>query len=108
MGDSVLIRERKTGKLMTPFNPKPYKVIKTKGTMITVQRGKHTATRNISHLKPLKQCTSIPHANSTDDEMDDFDDIAQPQEHRPPRNSPEHPVQMERRYPKRNYIKKPP
>lgn len=66
--------------------------------MITVQQGKHTATRNISYLKPLKQCTSIPHANSTDDEMDDFDDIAQIQEHRSPQNSAECPVQVEKRY----------
>lgn len=94
VGAAVLVCERKMGKLMTPFNSKNYKVTKTKGTMITVQRGRCIATRHISHLKPLQQCTSIPLINSTNDETDDSDDISRPQEHRNYPKFPERPVQM--------------
>ncbi|KAL0157253.1 hypothetical protein M9458_048499, partial [Cirrhinus mrigala] len=80
VGDAVLNCERKTGKLMTPFNPKSYTVIKTKGIMIIVQRGRHVATRHISLLKSRKQCTSIPITNSTDDETEDSNDVSRPLE----------------------------
>ncbi|XP_037136291.1 uncharacterized protein K02A2.6-like [Syngnathus acus] len=50
-GDVVLIQQRKTGKLVTPFNPNPYKVITVKGTMVTAQRHEHKLTRHRSHLQ---------------------------------------------------------
>jgi len=53
-GDSVLVRQQKTGKLSTPYNPKPYVVEQTKGSMITARRGPHTITRNASHFKSIR------------------------------------------------------
>lgn len=52
-GDAVLIKQPKTNKLSTPFNPKPCKVVSRKGSMITVKQGKHSITRNSSYFKPV-------------------------------------------------------
>ncbi|GAA6090010.1 uncharacterized protein K02A2.6-like [Tachysurus ichikawai] len=106
-GDCILIREKTKGKLKTPYNPKPYKVIKTKGTMITAQRGQHIITRNTSHFKPLKQRVHVPLCDLSDDEMDEFDYGDRPQEQRRPPNVPENPEQRERRYPRRENRKRP-
>ena len=52
-GDAVVVKQPKENKLTTPFNPKPYKVLSRKGSMITAQRGSHKITRNSSHFKPI-------------------------------------------------------
>ncbi|GAA6091500.1 uncharacterized protein K02A2.6-like [Tachysurus ichikawai] len=106
-GDSILIREKTKGKLKTPYNPKPYKVIKTKGTMITAQRGQHIITRNTSHFKTLKQRVHVSLGDLSDDEMDEFDYGDRPHEQRRPPNVPENPEQRERRYPRRGNRKRP-
>ena len=36
-GDTVLCRQEKVNKLSTPFNPKPMKVIKVKGSLIEAE-----------------------------------------------------------------------
>ena len=51
IGDNVLLKQPQRTKLDSQFNPKPAKVVQTKGSMITVQHeGKHV-TRDISHFK---------------------------------------------------------
>ena len=52
-GDAVLIKQPKANKLTTPFNPKPYKVVSRKGSMITAKQGEHSITRNSSYFKPV-------------------------------------------------------
>ena len=51
--DAVLIKQPKANKLSIPFNPKPYKVVSRKGSMITAKQGEHSITRNSSHFKPV-------------------------------------------------------
>ncbi|CAB4008234.1 Hypothetical predicted protein [Paramuricea clavata] len=58
-GNSVLVRNKKRGKLQTPFQPTPYEVIKKKGSMITAQRGAHQVTRNSSHFKKVNVGTRL-------------------------------------------------
>ena len=43
--------QKKTKKLTTPFDPKPYKVIAVKGTMVTAKRQDHKITRNFVALQ---------------------------------------------------------
>ena len=52
-GDAVLVKQPKANKLTTPFNPKPYKVVSRKGSMITAKQGEHSITRNSSYFKPV-------------------------------------------------------
>ena len=58
-GDVVRIRQKKTGKLVTTFNTKPYKILSVKGTIVTVQRHDHIVTRNQSYFKLLKHQTEV-------------------------------------------------
>ena len=69
VGDVVLIRQPKTNKLSTPFNPHPYKVVARKGSMVTAENGSHKVTRNVSFFKKIE--TTPVTENETDDEADD-------------------------------------
>jgi predicted RNA-binding protein len=69
VGDVVLIRQPKTNKLSTPFNPHPYKVVARKGSMVTAEHGSHKVTRNVSFFKRIE--TTPVTENETDDEADD-------------------------------------
>ena len=53
VGDMVLCRQRKEGKLCPAYNPRSYKVIAIKGSMVTAKNDNHVITRNSSHFKPL-------------------------------------------------------
>ena len=53
VGDMVLCRQKKEGKLCSAYNPRPYKVITIKGSMVTAKNNNHVITRNSSHFKPL-------------------------------------------------------
>ncbi|CAB4043738.1 Hypothetical predicted protein [Paramuricea clavata] len=68
VGDTVLIQQPKANKLSTPFNPRPYKVVARKGSMVTAERGSHKLTRNVSFFKKIK-ATFIP-KDATVDESD--------------------------------------
>ena len=52
-GDAVLIKQPKANKLTTPYNPKTYKVVGRKGSMIAAKQGEHSITRNSSYFKPV-------------------------------------------------------
>ena len=47
----VVLMKHKQNKLSTPYNPKPFVVKETKGSMITASNGSDTVTRNSSHFK---------------------------------------------------------
>ena len=51
VGDIVLVRQSKENKLSTRYDPKPYKVVKRRGSRITVLKNGHYITRNISFFK---------------------------------------------------------
>ncbi|CAB4038457.1 uncharacterized protein K02A2.6-like [Paramuricea clavata] len=69
VGVVVLIRQPKTNKLSTPFNPYPYKVVARKGSKVTAEHCPHKVTRNVSFFKRI-QTTPVTE-NETDDEADD-------------------------------------
>ncbi len=102
-GDVVLIRQKKTGKLTTPFNPNPYKVITVKGMMVTAQRHDHTITRHRSHFKLLKHELEVPLSTGDNDNSDD-DSVAGPSDnprHVNPEDRRRYPVRVNRRPPQR-------
>jgi len=51
VGDLVLARQRKQSKLSTPFDPRPFRVIRKKGTMVTACRSGKYITHNASYFK---------------------------------------------------------
>lgn len=69
-GDQVLVKQQKKNKLTLPFNPKPYKIIRKKGSMITAQRGRHEITRNSSYFKALQG--DIQPISSDEDEEEEI------------------------------------
>ena len=56
VGDLVLVRNERKGKLQPVYDPKPHTVTMTKGTMVTASRvnPRHIITRNSSFFKMLK------------------------------------------------------
>ncbi|XP_061176121.1 uncharacterized protein K02A2.6-like [Saccostrea echinata] len=54
VGDNVLVKQPKTSKLSTPYEPNPLEILKTKGTMVTAGNGEKTITRNASHFKKIE------------------------------------------------------
>ena len=85
-GDKVLIRQQKTT-TKSPFDPKPYTVIKVNGTQITAARGTQTKVRNIAKYKLLTERPShleIRRKEQTNHESSDDDNIhLAPTENRP-------------------------
>ncbi len=53
VGDMVLLKQRKQNKFSTKFDPSPFRVTRTKGTMITAARNENYVTRNASLLKKV-------------------------------------------------------
>ncbi|GFR75468.1 transposon Ty3-G Gag-Pol polyprotein [Elysia marginata] len=53
VGDTVLVRQKKTNKLTPPYIPKPYKVADLKESMITAKRGTHRIVRNSWYFKQI-------------------------------------------------------
>ena len=51
IGDTMLARQQKYNKLSTLFDPSPFCVVRTKGTMIAACRNGKYITRNTSHFK---------------------------------------------------------
>lgn len=67
-GDTVLHRQPKQNKLTTPYNSKPYKVTKTKGSMVTASREGHSIVRNSSFFKKITpELLTIPLAPDDND-----------------------------------------
>lgn len=91
VGDKVLVKQKKHNKLTTPFDPKPYKVVEVKGSMVVAEREDHQITRNSSHFKVIKSKDQIGdyHPESEGDNLTNDLDQLQPD------------IQMERRYPLR-------
>ena len=47
IGDHVLLKQNKGGKLTPAYDPRPYTVVGVRGSKITVKRGKETKSYNI-------------------------------------------------------------
>ena len=70
VGDIVLARQRKHRKLLTRFNPIPFKVVRPNETMVTARHNGKYITRNVSHFKEID--TEI---QGDDDEEEEEDDL---------------------------------
>ena len=74
-GDTVVLkRDPSHRKSETPYEPKPYKVVSCKGSMVTATRGEKTVTRNSSFFKLVRQQDEPTECNSTDGEYDNLED----------------------------------
>ena len=70
VGDTVLVRrDGFVPKHQSPYIPVPYQVKKKNGSLVTVQRGSHQITRNVSRFKKY----SGPDRNEAQIDDDDFD-----------------------------------
>ena len=60
VGDTVLVRQPKRGKLSTPYHPTPLTVTKKNHSMLTAKSADWKMTRNSSHFKKLLADDSTP------------------------------------------------
>ena len=81
-GDTVLVKQPRWNKLTPAYNPKPYRITRKKGSMITASRQDHTIVRNSSFFK------KIPDRPANDRDIDrdasDYDADEYPCEHHQP------------------------
>ena len=68
-GDMVLVRQRKTSKVSSPFDPRPLIVVSRKGNSVTAKRGNYYVRRNVSFFKRVSVEMNA---------KDDFNDLADP------------------------------
>ena len=69
-GDHVLVKQPKTNKLSTPFNPSPLTITQTKGSMITATNGSRRVVRNSSFFGRVPDSVPIK-AEEEDEEEED-------------------------------------
>ena len=69
IGDQVLVKQKKINKFSTPFNPKPFSIIKIKGSTITAKsvQQNNTITRNSSHFKKIRPKLNLESNRSKSD-----------------------------------------
>ncbi len=98
-GDTVVLkRDPSYQKSQTPYEPKPYKVISCKGSMITASQGEKTVTRNSSFFKLVRQKEGPAEDSPTDEDYDDLEDAdGEPENAAQPEEQP----QELHRYPQR-------
>ena len=60
VGDTVLVKQPKTGKFSTPYHPVPLKVTNKNHSTLTADGGDRSVTRNSSHFKKLHQDHADP------------------------------------------------
>ena len=51
VGDTVLVKQKKTNKFSTNFSPIPHTVVRVKGSKIVARSGSHYITRNATFFK---------------------------------------------------------
>ena len=72
ISDRVLVRKRRGNKVTPHYDPRPYSVMKQKGSMVTARCGCHWITGNSSHFK--KVTPTIPEGEDNTDGSSDNDD----------------------------------
>ena len=56
VGDTVLVkRDKAYRKSLTPYDPEPYEITMSKGSMVTASNGEKAVTRNSSFFKPIEK-----------------------------------------------------
>ena len=76
IGDTVLVKNEKKAKTLSFFEPKPYSIVKVKGSMITAKHSETNkfVTRNSSYFKKLKLSSSNIVDKDTYDLLSDDND----------------------------------
>ena len=97
--DVVLMKQRKINKFSTMFDPVPFKVVRVKGSMITVTQNGKYLTRNISMLQKVKVSGNV--AKDEDSDYDIEDDRDEQDSDEQDRNEQDR-DRNESRYPVRN------
>ena len=70
-GDLVIAKQAKGNRFTIPYDPVPYKVVNTKGSMVTAEKltGDKLLTRNSSHFKKIVKAEDVNvHAPVIDDD----------------------------------------
>ena len=67
VGDTVLVKEPKLGKLSTPYHPVPLTVTSKNHSMLTAEGDERKVTRNSSHFK--KFLSNVPASSLSDMDM---------------------------------------
>ena len=75
IGNTVLAQQKKHNKLSTCFDPLPFRVVRTNGTIITACRNGKYITRNVSHFKVVDP---VFQEESNDEEKEDDDIVSSP------------------------------
>ena len=78
IGDIVLVRQRKNNKFSTRFDPRPFEVVRKKGTMVTACRDGKYITRNISQFKVIDSSLKGPNREEGDEDYLNIDDTDTP------------------------------
>ena len=83
VGDLVLARQKKQNKLSTPLDPRPFRVVRKKGTMVTACWNGKYITRNISHFKLSSSMfpDSDDDVNAPDDDLLEATEQSMPESH---------------------------
>ena len=86
-GDMVLVRQPKSNKMSTKFNPLPYRVTQRCGNRITAFRNGKYVTRNSSFFKKLShpECNGSSDLNNENDYSSDSDVSEAAEQNDPPR-----------------------
>ncbi|XP_047492385.1 uncharacterized protein LOC125041451 [Penaeus chinensis] len=71
-GDRVLVKQKTTKKVQTPFSPRPLKITQCKGYMITAACEDYSITRNASHFKLYSGNATYTQHQDEDDATDDL------------------------------------
>jgi len=80
IGDFVLIRQKSRNKFSSHFDPKPYRVVKVKGTTIIALRNGHYVTSNISFYKRIpRNDNNCDICETIKDDLNDDSFVDQPQ-----------------------------
>ena len=96
VGDTVLVRQSKTNKFSTLYDPQPYTVISIKGSSVTARRGEKSITRHISFIKMFGGTSKQNKKKMESTDEEESSEIADGQESSDDEDSPEIP-----RYPRR-------
>ena len=106
VGDRVLLRQRKQNKFSTRFDPKPFRVTRKKGTMITAFRNGKYVTRNSSLFKKVNlQLFEEEEESDEDDDDSSAENDSNDRNETRAQNSDRNDRRNEsgtRRYPRRN------
>ena len=76
--DIVLVRQRKDNKFSTCFDPRPFEVVRKKGTMVTAYRDGKYITRNISQFKVIDSSLKERNREEGDKDYLNIDDTDTP------------------------------